>query len=126
MNRRRGPIDRTARENFVYWIYDAEGRVLYIGMTRNLDGRWKAHAQVNPGLVAAAVRCKVRGPYLWDDARRIEHAAIRAENPLFNLEVDGHQKRDAIIRLIEKARRAAQLAVLDRYGIEIPDSEAAS
>lgn len=119
MSGRRRPIDRLTRQNFVYWIYDTEGRVLYIGMTRNLDARWKAHAQVNPGLVAAAVKCKVRGPYLWDDARRIEHAAIHAENPLFNREVDGHHKLNAIIQLNDDARRAAQQAVLDRYGIEV-------
>lgn len=117
VQRARRPIDRTAREHFVYWAYDASGRVLYIGCTRAPGGRWKAHGQNNPGLVANTARCKMRGPYVFDVARRIERAAIFKENPLFNLEKDKAHKVEAIKRLNEQAVADAAQAVLDRYGI---------
>lgn len=116
--RARQPIDRSIRQYFVYWAFDAEGRVLYIGCTRAPASRWKAHAQHNPGLVANTARCKMHGPYVFDVARRIERAAIFKENPLFNLEKDKHHKVGAIQLLNEQAVDAAAQAVLNRYGIE--------
>lgn len=119
VQRSRRPIDRAARQYFVYWIFDSEGRILYIGCTRVPDSRWKAHGRANPGLVAAAARCRMRGPYVFDVARQIERAAIVTENPLFNLEVDKHLKADAVRQLNHQALSDASQAVLDRYGIEV-------
>lgn len=118
VQRARRPINRTAREHFVYTIYDREDRILYIGCTRVPASRWKAHSHNNPGLVAAAARCKMRGPYTFDVARRIERAAIHTANPLFNLEKDKGRKLDEVIRLNQAARDAAARAVLADYGIE--------
>lgn len=117
VQRARQPIDRAAREHFVYWVYDAEGCILYIGCTRSPDSRWVAHGNTKPGLVAAAARCKMRGPYTFDVARHIEHAAIVEANPLFNLELDKRNKHAAVDLRNRQARAAANRAVLDRYGI---------
>lgn len=112
-NRRR--VDNTTRENFVYFVYDDQGRVLYIGVTRNPDMRWRNHSMVNPGLVEAASRFKLCGPYLRPVALRIERAAILAANPLFNLEVDGKHKRPLVNKLNAEADERERRRVVGRY-----------
>lgn len=111
----RRPVDNTTRENFVYSMHDGQGRVLYIGVTRNPDLRWRGHAMNNPGLTEATVRCKMRGPYLRPVALRLERAAILQENPLFNLEVDGKYKRPLVNDLNAAATARERERVVGRY-----------
>lgn len=111
-------IDRQARENFVYWIFDSLGRVLYIGCTRTPQSRWKAHRYINPGLAKAAARFKMAGPYTRAAARAIEKSEIREHDPLFNLELNPHAKRELVYRLNNAAREADLKRVADRYGLE--------
>lgn len=101
-------INRTARENFVYWVLDTDGNTLYIGCTRCPDRRWVNHRHTNPILVANAARFRLRGPYTRAVARRIEKAAIRAEDPLFNHELP---RREKAIKLAEIERRYGRRAV---------------
>lgn len=89
-NRQRGGRavwESTARENFVYWIYDDAGHVLYIGCTRCPEKRWNMHAIHNPRLWAAASKCRMRGPYTRKVALQIERAAILDTRPPFNRQV---------------------------------------
>ena len=122
----RRPVDNITRENFVYTMSDVEGRALYIGVTRNPDARRRTHEQVNPGLIAAAATCKMRGPYTRPVAMRIERAQIVLKDPLFNLEVNKRHKLPIIQELNEAAQIVAQRAVLDRYGIKAPAAEKAT
>lgn len=67
--------ERTApglRNHFVYYLYDADGAVIYIGCTRNPEKRWREHGYQRPEMVAETVRCRMVGPYDFPTARRIE------------------------------------------------------
>lgn len=107
--------DGTTRENYVYWMYNADGQVLYIGVTCKPEQRWRQHTLDNPGLTYATHHVKMRGPYIRSVALAIEFAAIREENPLFNLEVDGKHKRDLVNDLNIEARERERQKVVSRY-----------
>lgn len=68
----------------VYRCYDAAGVLLYIGSTINVDQRMEAHLGTSFWRERVArVRIQIASDELA--ARRMEAAAIRAENPRFNL-----------------------------------------
>lgn len=77
-------IDYWARNNFVYWFYDASGRVLYIGCTCRPEKRWQRHRNTNPDLIAETSRCRMQGPYQRIVALAIETKAINTERPKYN------------------------------------------
>ena len=75
------------RDCFVYRMYDANGKPLYFGFTRNLVRRRMQHRHERPAVFVEAATCKVRGPYTEAVARRVETAAILHERPFFNAEI---------------------------------------
>lgn len=72
------------RDHFVYRLFDADGRLLYVGCTRNLTRRWKEHRTDKPRMAEATTRCRLQGPYTRAVARAIEREAIRTEDPFIN------------------------------------------
>lgn len=77
--------DPARREHFVYWAYDANGVLLYIGCTMQPKKRWAEHC----GKPAAAwtrhvARFRAQGPYNYETARRMERQAIDEHQPPFN------------------------------------------
>lgn len=74
-----GEGERTA----LYRFYDADGRLLYVGITKNLKQRWYHHS-VSQLWWPAVSRKEVE----WWDTREAasvaEREAIRAERPLYN------------------------------------------
>lgn len=69
--------------HLVYRIFDASGRLLYVGITWTPRERWRRHrkrADWWPSVAAAAIECHPSE----QDALRAELAAIKAENPIHN------------------------------------------
>lgn len=77
-----------ARDHFVYTAYNSAGRVLYVGCTRDLDGRRKAH-QWGSDWYPLAARFQIRGPYSYQVGRQVEREYLLLERPLYGM----HPKR---------------------------------
>lgn len=90
------------RRFFVYRIFDADGQLLYVGCTNRLSKRWSEHKQARPGMVAAAARCRIQGPYTRDEARELEKHALRTEEPLLGWTPTRHREKCAPDRWIER------------------------
>lgn len=75
-----------SRPHFVYWIIDAEGRVLYIGCTRDLHQRLTAHRRRQAWFPRAA-RIEVQTYETRAPAIVAETEAIYRERPPFNKRV---------------------------------------
>jgi hypothetical protein len=127
---RRGVNQRTA----LYRLYDADGVLLYVGITKNTEQRWAAHKKYKSWWPKVA-----RRGVAWLDSRPsallAEHIAIISEHPLHNDPRDpqglapgvksstptsaddeaiGRRLRDAQagIALLEAARLRRQAAVM--------------
>lgn len=81
----------TLREHVVYWLFDTDGVLLYIGMTHDLAGRLAQHAmtkdwwwRVDPTLTATRVYPS------HDDAAEGEIAALAADEPSYNVRATRH------------------------------------
>lgn len=72
--------DRTA----IYRLYDAEGALLYIGITKNPKARFYGHAVYKPWWRQVARKDVTWLNASWRSALKIEAAAIRQEKPAFN------------------------------------------
>jgi predicted GIY-YIG superfamily endonuclease len=77
------------RDHFVYRVFDAEGRVLYVGCTGNPEVRYKSHMRGDDGGIRGwfgrfAHHWVVTGPLPRSKALAIEEQAIRDLDPLFN------------------------------------------
>ena len=71
-------------EHTVYRLYDAEGVLLYVGVTNSLSKRWSQHEKTKPwfGEVAVITRS------LYPDKRSAYEAEVRAiisESPIHNI-----------------------------------------
>lgn len=104
---------RTDRVYFVYRVLNADGELLYVGCTKRLGTRWSEHKSAWPGMVAAAVRCRIQGPYTYEKARELERIAIRTEEPIVGWTPAKHREKCARNRWIEN--RVEQLL---RHGID--------
>jgi hypothetical protein len=75
--------DMVNRRTCVYRAYDADGNLLYVGISMSLDGRLTKHRRAAwwPEVEEITVQ--------WFDGREAakaaERAAIRDENPIYNL-----------------------------------------
>lgn len=80
------------RTHFVYTAYDADGAVLYVGVTSKPRQRYLQHMAGNDDargwFESYVVRWHVSGPYPKDVALRMEKERIAALQPIFN----GHSK----------------------------------
>lgn len=98
--------DRTA----LYRLYDADGRLLYVGITNRPDHRWMNHAYTKTWWHLVS-----RKEVIWYGARAIaekeERQAVRAEAPLF----------DATHRTGGNWRSTARVSFVDPRRSEIVD-----
>lgn len=71
-------------ETAVYRLFDANGRLLYVGIGRNPMGRWAAHAELSWWSTVH------RFTVAWFDSRREaadeERRALRSESPAHNIQ----------------------------------------
>ena len=105
------------RDHFVYRVFDAEGQLLYIGCTMRPSKRWAEHKIERPGMVAAAARFRVQGPYPRPVARALEKQAIRTEEPLLGWTPAKHRENCGRRRWTD--RRAREL---HGSGVEVWDA----
>ncbi|WP_418061755.1 GIY-YIG nuclease family protein [Pimelobacter simplex] len=80
----------SARQAFVYLLFDAEGGLLYVGRARRPGNRFDRHRRQKPwwGAVARLVLLEVRGSdriETHDLVSALELYAIRALDPLYNV-----------------------------------------
>ncbi|RCK68312.1 hypothetical protein DT076_16835 [Desertihabitans brevis] len=73
----------TVRDTFVYRVYDADDRLLYVGRTRAPRRRRWQHEQRSPW-IEQAHRCVLRGPFDAFDAGEVEQELIACLLPLHN------------------------------------------
>jgi predicted GIY-YIG superfamily endonuclease len=75
--------DKLPEHTALYRLYDADGRLLYVGITNNPKQRWRDHEQRYSWWLEVADR-----RLEWHDSRReafdAETAAMRDEHPMFN------------------------------------------
>jgi len=62
------------RTHWVYRALDREGRVLYVGCTKQPRKRWSQHKTDRANWVPYVCRWRLSGPYVHETARRIETA----------------------------------------------------
>lgn len=77
-----------AARTALYRLYDAEGRLLYIGIARNPDARMRTHRSLKRWWPEVA-RAEIEWHSDRNGAERAEAACIVAENPLYNILVPG-------------------------------------
>lgn len=77
------PAEVQARDHFVYHVFGAKGRLLYIGCTSNLEQRQHDH-RLYAQWWRPSVRWVLDGPHDYATARRLELDAIHAEDPPYN------------------------------------------
>ena len=70
------------RDHFVYTAYDAAGRVLYVGCTKDLRSRQAAHRTQSDWYPHAA-RFHLRGPFTREVGREVERERLAIERPLY-------------------------------------------
>lgn len=78
-------IMSTKREYFVYRLFDAADRLLYVGCTNRPYLRWAEHRTERPWMAQRAVRFHMQGPFTRKMARALERQAQKFEHPLFGL-----------------------------------------
>lgn len=78
-----GPRDFSGR-HWVYRAFDDEGRLLYVGCSKDPRFRWKQHLFEHTWWAQRAVRWSLRVYPTKADALRAEKQAILTEHPLHN------------------------------------------
>lgn len=73
----------SARDHFVYRIRNAEGDLLYIGMTRKPQARWAQHRARSPWFSSAST-VRMIGPLSREDASDLERLLILKAGPIHN------------------------------------------
>lgn len=93
-----GVAESPPSPTLLYRYFDADGRLVYVGITGDLASRERSHFQ-KATWPQFAVRCTtVRYPS-WGEAEAAEYEAIKAEHPLFN--IAHNDSPDAVRRLVE-------------------------
>lgn len=61
-----------SRDHFVYWLFDADGDCLYVGITKHPEKRWRQHRYEKPHMAAQVAHKRMAGPFPLPVARRLE------------------------------------------------------
>lgn len=96
-------------DHYVYRLYDANDRLLYVGCTSQLQHRMTSHARLQAWWPDVA-RLESEGPYSRAEGLRREQNAIWYGRPLYNVQ---HNRRP----LSESAPYSEVAAVAERTGI---------
>lgn len=108
MNRALGPYEFQPGNYVVYRFYDADDRLLYVGMTWNLPNRIAQHRRTE-WFKKERVRTEVVRVGPEREARRLEREAIRTESPKYNVSQNPeHRGRHGSGRLSKKKAPAGQ------------------
>ena len=106
-------MSRTA----LYRHFDAEGRLLYVGITDHLGERDKQHAATSVWH-HAVIRSDVQWCLSREHAAELERVAIRHEGPLYNLAHRPAQPRQAApMTILEFAEAVGRQKVAATVGV---------
>lgn len=100
--------DELIERCYVYRFFDAEDRLLYVGIARDLGARFAAHRRRSPWWAEAARGTTVTYP-TRADAELAEGIAIHAERPVYN---SSRPTEGKMARLEEAATRSADATQL--------------
>lgn len=104
--------DRYDGPTVVYRMYDADDRLLYVGVTCNTANRWQAHRR-NSAWWKAVARKELTTYPDRSAALTAEREAIRAEKPVHN--VSGHpDKPSRHVHLVLSEEQAEKVRALAR------------
>jgi len=73
------------RSNILYRLYDADGELLYVGITREVAQRMKNHRYASRAWFGRVASIETTTFPSHFDAWQAEGEAIRTEGPLFNV-----------------------------------------
>jgi len=85
--------DMCRLETYVYRLYDAEDRLLYIGLTMGTERRFEKHRR-RPWW-KDVTRTDIQVHPDRESAKSAERVALNTENPMHNLRVPALQEGDA-------------------------------
>lgn len=113
--------ERSGPATALYWIYDADGMLIYVGISNDPDQRFKEHGQ-NSTWWPLAARRNVEWFETREDAAATEAWAIKRYDPYFNrtyaLKPEGNPAYDAgikeLCRKLSISRPVLVTALLDR------------
>lgn len=80
---------------FVYRCYDADGELLYLGISSNVGRRMGEH-RTKPWHRFCA-RLEVSEPMSARDALRLEYRLVRRMQPIFNVDANDHHRGQAYL-----------------------------
>lgn len=112
----------SVRDHFVYTAYDCDDRVLYVGCTKDLDGRKSAHRSQSDWF-DLAVRFHLRGPYDYEQGRQVERERLAVDRPLYAF----HPKRrtyNAIYQRVLKREHSHLCAQGQSFWEAFPEAQA--
>lgn len=113
-----------SRDHFVYWLYDANGLALYVGVTRRPEARWRQHGYTKPAMVAKVASRRMSGPYTKDVARRLEREQQEDLQPIWDVNQRRMRER---AQLLPRAKSRYVWADEVRAGsdlfVVVPDDE---
>lgn len=81
------------REHFVYWMFAADGRCLYVGMTRRPEYRWHQHRYHKPEMVASIAHKRMAGPFPLETARQLEREQQEDLEPVYDVRINSKRGR---------------------------------
>ena len=84
-----------ARTHYVYRLYDAADRLLYVGMTNDTGQRLRDHKRTKPWW-GEVYRQEIQAASTRADAFFIEAAAILRERPAYNLDIPSLDRYDVL------------------------------
>lgn len=105
------PSERTA----VYRLYDADDRLLYVGITTNPQRRWWQHAR-DKHWWPEVTRKTVEWFETRKSAERIEKIEVEEEEPVYNRVYNGPERRTELRN--EDIRRSSIPEVRERHPLD--------
>lgn len=98
----------------VYRAYDGDGRLLYVGMTDDLEVRFKTHERESGHWVHDMRRLAVEHYPTRQQARAAELTAIKTERPLWN--IHGSPRADEVARTLYERKCSISHTPRTPYG----------
>lgn len=84
-NKQKAELRNSTAIRAVYRMYDMDGKLLYVGSTRNLGERLKTHRKNSPWYFSKVSVIKYSESDNWLAVLKEERTAIRREKPAYNI-----------------------------------------
>lgn len=113
--------ENTSKPQALYRFYDADGELLYIGITSNPGARWKRHAGDKPWWTEVA-STTIEHFGTREDVEVAERSAIRAERPKYNRQhnsSNGSTRGSRSARAVDRLRPAIERIIGNEIDEEI-------